>query len=145
MVNQRKAVLYALGAVGLWSTVATAFKIALVHVNPLQLLVFSSFVSLLVFLIILTLQGRIRELAACSWKEYLKSAGLGFLNPFLYYLVLFEAYSRLLGQEALVLNYTWPIVLVLLSVLILRKRINFKIVAALALSIPSSSSLYLVK
>ncbi len=134
MVSQRKAVLYALGAVGLWSTIATAFKIALKHVSPLQLLVFSSFVSFLFFFIIIILRGRIRELTSCSWKEYLKSAGLGFLNPFLYYLVLFEAYSRLLGQEALVLNYTWPIVLVLLSVLILRKRINLKIVAALVLS-----------
>ena len=134
MVNQRKAVLYALGAVGLWSTIATAFKIALTHVSPLQLLAFSSFVSFLFFFVIITLRGRIGELAACSMKEYLKSAGLGFLNPFLYYLVLFEAYSRLLGQEALVLNYTWPIVLVLLSVLILRKRINLKTVAALVLS-----------
>ena len=34
----------------------------------------------------------------------------GFLNPFLYYIILFKAYSLLPAQEALSLNYTWPLV-----------------------------------
>lgn len=119
VTDQKKAVLHALGAVALWSTVATAFKIALRHVSPLQLLCYSSLVSLLTLLAILTAQRRLRTLFTCSPTEYAWSAGAGLLNPFLYYMVLFQAYSRLLGQEALVLNYTWPIVLVLLSVVFL--------------------------
>jgi len=54
----------------------------------------------------------------------LKSALFGFLNPYLYYLVLFKAYSLLKAQIAQPLNYTWPIVLSLLSVPLLKKKIK---------------------
>ena len=64
----------------------------------------------------------------------MKSAFLGFLNPFLYYTLLFTAYARLLGQEALALNYTWPIVLVLLSVPVLKTKLRPMSVAALCIS-----------
>jgi drug/metabolite transporter (DMT)-like permease len=59
---------------------------------------------------------------------------LGFLNPFLYYVVLFKAYSILPAQEALSLNYTWPIMLVLLSIPLLKQRIGFKSILALIVS-----------
>ncbi len=35
MTSDRRAILYGLGAVGLWSTVATAFKVALGYMSPL--------------------------------------------------------------------------------------------------------------
>lgn len=47
---------------------------------------------------------------------------LGLINPFLYYLVLFSAYDRLPAQEAQALNYTWPLMLVLLSIPLLGRR-----------------------
>ena len=47
------------------------------------------------------------------------------LNPFLYYLVLFRAYDLLPAQEAQPLNYTWPIVLVLLSAIMLHQRLRW--------------------
>ena len=134
MTEQKKAVLYAVGAVGLWSTVATAFKIALRYVSPLHLLLLSSFVSFAAYFLILLVTGKLPGLFKSSRREIARSAGFGFLNPFLYYLVLFQAYSRLLGQEALVLNYTWPIVLVLLSVFLLKQRISLPGMAALLLS-----------
>ena len=134
MDRERKAVVYAVSAVLFWSTVATAFKIALKHVTLFQLLTFSSLVSFLLLTCILLIKGKFLLLFSFRAKDYAKSACLGFLNPFLYYLVLFLAYSRLLGQQALVLNYTWPITLVLLSALIQRKRIGVKTLAALGLS-----------
>lgn len=53
----------------------------------------------------------------------MRSLLLGTLNPFLYYLVLFEAYDRLPAQEAQPLNYTWAITLALLSVPLLKQKI----------------------
>ncbi len=55
------------------------------------------------------------------------------LNPFLYYLVLFEAYNRLRAQEAQVLNYTWAIVLPVMSVFILKQGMKFKDLGGLLL------------
>ena len=64
----------------------------------------------------------------------MRSALLGFLNPFLYYLVVFKAYSLLPAQEALTLNFIWPIVLVLFSIIILRQRITWKTLIAMIIS-----------
>lgn len=59
---------------------------------------------------------------------------LGFLNPFLYYVVLFKAYSLLPAQEAQPLNYTWSIVLVLLSIPLLKQKIRFASILAIFIS-----------
>ncbi len=69
-----------------------------------------------------------------SPKMLLRSAILGFLNPFLYYTILFKAYSLLPAQTALSLNYTWAIVVVLLSIPLLKQRVRFMDIAGLLLS-----------
>ncbi len=113
---------------------ATAFKITLRYLTTIELLVFSSFFSLLFLLIILLIQGKMSDLWSASVSDYARSAVLGLFNPYLYYVVLLAAYSRLLGQEALVLNYVWPIVLVLLSAVFLRQPLTPKTLLALLLS-----------
>ncbi|NJE60714.1 DMT family transporter [Thermococcus sp. 21S7] len=106
---------HAIGAVLLWSTVASAFKLSLRYMSPLQLLVYASLTSLILFGILYA-----REFA--PRRENLRSAYLGLINPLLYYIVLFSAYDRLPAQEAQALNYTWPLMLVLLSIPLLGKR-----------------------
>ena len=80
------------------------------------MLLYAALVSTAVLFVVAAWQRKLRQALSCSPKQYLRSAALGFLNPFLYYLVLFEAYDRLPAQEAQPLNYTWPIVVVILSV-----------------------------
>lgn len=125
MRKQSQAYIFALLAVLFWSTVATAFKIGLNSLSYSELLLFSSFFSLVVLLIILLLQGKFGGLKTQSRKEIIFSAMLGLMNPFLYYLILFKAYELLPAQEALTLNYTWAIVVVLLSIPLLRQRVRF--------------------
>ncbi len=60
-----------------------------------------------------------------DYKGLMFSIALGFLNPFLYYLILFKAYSILPAQEAISLNYTWGIIVVLLSIIFLKQKIHF--------------------
>ncbi|MEM5786983.1 MAG: DMT family transporter [Syntrophobacteraceae bacterium] len=133
MDNQKKAYLYALTAVFLWSTVASAFKLTLRHLDNVELLVFSNFFSLAILLVILTARGECGQLFRCSRGEYLRSLLLGLLNPFLYYLILFRAYELLPAQEAQPLNYTWAITLSLLSVPLLGQRIGAGDLAGLLL------------
>jgi drug/metabolite transporter (DMT)-like permease len=61
------------------------------------------------------------------------SAFLGFLNPFLYYIVLLKAYSVLPAQLAQPLNYLWPVMLVILSVPLLKQKLETKTIPALVL------------
>lgn len=134
MEKQRLSYIYAVTAVLFWSTVASAFKVSLRHLDFLELLFFSSIASTLILFLILLYQNKLHLLRQYSIKDYLHSLVLGFLNPFLYYVVLFKAYSLLPAQEAQPLNYTWSIVLTLLSVPLLKQRIRFLSIVAIFIS-----------
>jgi len=122
--NQKKAYLYALSTVLLWSTVSTAFKISLKSVDFIQLLFFGVLVSIVIMIGIALFQGQIKILFSPQKKDLLKSAANGFLNPFLYYIMLLKAYSVLPAQIAQPLNYLWPVMLVLLSVPLLGQKLT---------------------
>lgn len=122
--NDQRAVLFGLGAVLLWSTVATAFKLSLQYLTPVQLLAWSSVVSLLTLGVLLAATGRLGEVLRGTRRDYLRSLALGLVNPLCYYLVLFEAYDRLPAQEAQPLNYTWAFTLALLAVPLLGHRLT---------------------
>ncbi len=134
MERQKQAYLYAIVAVLFWSTVASAFKVSLRHLDFLQLLFFSSLTSLVVLFLILLFQNKLGLLRRYSARDYLHSLILGFLNPFVYYVVLFKAYSLLPAQEAQPLNYTWSIVLVILSIPLLKQKIGLKNIVAILIS-----------
>ncbi len=134
MTRQGQALLFALAAVLLWSTVATAFKLSLRHLSPLVLLLWASGVSAATLVTLLAARRRLEALLAFSRRDWLRSALYGLLNPAAYYAVLFEAYRRLPAQEAQPLNYTWAITLSLLSVPLLGQRLTLRALAALLIS-----------
>ncbi len=131
---RRRALLFGLSAVLLWSTVATAFKLSLQIFSPIELLLYSSFFSTLVIGAILCYQRKLHLVFQCSRREYLLSVFLGFLSPFLYYLILFKAYDLLPAQQAQPINYTWAITLSLLSVPLLKQKIGWQQWLALVIS-----------
>ena len=134
MERQKQAYAYAIITVLFWSTIASAFKVSLRYMDFLQLLFFSSFVSILVFFLILLGQNKLVLLKTYSKNDYLRSALLGILNPFIYYVVLLKAYSLLRAQEAQPLNYTWQIMLVLLSIPLLKQKIKLLSILAIFIS-----------
>ncbi len=134
MKRQTKAYLYGLATVLLWSTVASAFKLSLRHMQPLQLLLYASATSLAALLAILAAQGRLGLLRSMTRRQWLASAGYGPMNPFLYYVILFQAYDLLPAQEAQPLNYTWAVTLALLSIPLLGQKIGLKDLAAILVS-----------
>ena len=138
MEKQTRAYLYAAVAVLFWSTSASAFKICLsserLNVPVLPLLFGASLVASAALFIHLLLSGKVALLKALSMADLARSAFLGFLSPFLYYTVLFKAYSVLPAQEAQPLNFVWPLTLVLLSVPILKHKIKRRDILAILIS-----------
>jgi drug/metabolite transporter (DMT)-like permease len=122
--QSRVAYVYAAAAVAFWATSATAFKLSFRHVGQLPLLLFASVASTGVFLTYLAVTGKWQQLRTFTGRDFLWSAGLGLLNPFLYYLILFQAYSLLPAQEAQPINFVWPLTLVLLSIPLLGQRLR---------------------
>lgn len=134
MKNQQKAYSFALITVLLWSTMSTAFKLSLSYLPYDQLLFRSVWFALISVGIWLLISGKTKLLLNISKKDLFRSAILGFLNPFAYYLILFKAYELLQAQEAGVLNYTWPVVLVILSAVFLHQKIGWLSFGAILLS-----------
>jgi len=134
MTRNSKSILLALMAVLLWSTIGSAFKLTLNYLNYTQILLFSSFIAVVYLAILLAVTGKINLLRKVTFRSIRMSAIMGFLNPFAYYLILLKAYSVLKAQEAVVLNYTWPMILVLLSAIFLKTRITWINVASLLIS-----------
>jgi drug/metabolite transporter (DMT)-like permease len=122
--KQTGAYVAGLCAVLAWSTVATAFKISLAHLTPAQLLLWANLASLAALLSVLSIQGRLREVRIALGMHWRRSLLLGAINPFAYYLVLFQAYALLPAQEAQAINYTWALTLSLLSVPVLKQRLR---------------------
>lgn len=117
-----------------WGGAATAFKSALQQITPLQLLCIGSLISLLILTLLLGLTGKFAQLKQLSPAQWLYLASLGAVNPFLYYMILFQAYDLLPGQVAMSLNYLWPVMLALLSVPILKHQLRLPGLISICLS-----------
>ena len=138
MEKQKRAYFCAFLAVLFWSTSASAFKICLsperLNVPVLPLLFGASLVASAALFVHLLLSGKAALLKTLSMTDLARSAFLGFLSPFLYYTILFKAYSVLPAQEAQPLNFVWPLTLVLLSVPILKHKIKRRDILAILIS-----------
>lgn len=110
------AVWIGLTAVLLWSTVATAFKLALAQLSVLQLLWLACLTSCCCLFSLLMWQRRVSELVRSLRRYWPRHLVLALINPTCYYLVLFGAYARLPAQLAQPINYSWAIMLSLLAV-----------------------------
>jgi len=136
--NQRKAYLFATLSILAWSSISTAFKLSLQGLSPIGLLWIASFTAslflgtscLVAYRLPQTFSSALKALGQNARKSLLPAV----LNPFLYYLILFEAYSRLRAQEAQALNYTWAIVLAMFGIWLLKEKFRLLDLLALLLS-----------
>ena len=130
MKSSNLAYVYGMAAVFLWSTVATAFKIALSYYTPLQLVFVAVLTSIIALTGILAWQKKLSLLKQQFLRRPMFYLVTGLINPFLYYVVLFKAYSLLPAQQALSLNYTWAVLLPLLAAPLLKQHLRKSDIAA---------------
>ncbi len=123
MNNNTKAVVLGGVAVASWATVATAFKIALMHLSVFNMLLVATVTAMLVYACMMTIEGKWKTLTSMPRDVVVKTALLGIVNPVAYYLVLFRAYDLLPAQMAQPLNYAWPIFLLVLLAVFNHERI----------------------
>ena len=135
MKKSSQAYIYAALSVFLWGTIPTAFKLALSELSIVTMLGITTFVSMGVLFVIMSLTGKLPLLKETTRKDLLWSALLGLITPVGYYLILLTAYSRLPGQVAQPINMIWPIILVFFSIPLLGHRIPARSFVALAISL----------
>ena len=118
----KKNYIYALLTVSIWSTMAAVAKMILFDIPNLETLSISSIFAFVFLLIINIKNGLIRELKQYSVKDYVIMAGLGFLGLFMYSALYYYGLTQLSSQEACIINYLWPIMLVIFSCIILKEK-----------------------
>ena len=131
MTRDRKALLLGLTAVLLWSTVATAFKLALRELDVFQLVAYAVLISAVALLVLVVIQGKLALLKDYARNHLSFYLALALLNPLLYYLVLLRAYDLLPAQQAQPINYTWAITLALLAVPLLGQKLSGRDIMAI--------------
>ncbi|SHF44941.1 Permease of the drug/metabolite transporter (DMT) superfamily [Vibrio gazogenes DSM 21264] len=124
LINEKQALLFGLTAVLLWSTVATAFKLTLAQLTPIQMLAVACVVSVISLLMICAYQrqlGQILPTFAANPKYFIIS---GLINPLCYYLILFQAYRLLPASQAQSINYSWAMTLTIMAAIFLKQTIR---------------------
>jgi drug/metabolite transporter (DMT)-like permease len=134
MDRTKSSYIYAGLAIFFWSTIPTAFKLSLGELEILPMLTIASLTSAVVLLSVVIAEKKTALIFRASGRQLIYSAVLGFINPFLYYLILLKAYQLLPAQVAQPLNMIWPIILVFLSVPMLKQKIAKKSFIALFIS-----------
>ena len=128
MTNQNKAFLYAGLTVLMWSTIATALKLALASLAPIPLILVAMGTALLILGFLLLHRGGsggwadLRGLTRGERLNILIQGGI----LFCYYNLLLRAFGGLPAQVAQPINSTWALVLALLSAWALRQRLSLR-------------------
>jgi len=120
------AVACTLACVALWALIPVVAKTGQRGLDNHQFLFWSSLVSFLAFAVTAGLGGKLPRLARYRARDWAVMAGLGLLGTYVYYILLYFGYARSRGLEVLVLQYSWPLLIIVLSAPILRERITVR-------------------
>ena len=126
MSNQLKGTLYVFLCIALWALIPVVAKLGQSKLDNHQFLFWSSLVSFLIIGASVIFTGKSSVIKQYTLTEWMNYIFLGLLGTYIYYLFLYLGYSKAAGMEVLVIQYTWPILIVLLSVFILKERLNIK-------------------
>ena len=121
----KKNYTFALITILIWASMATMVKVLLADIPNLQALAVSGVFAFLFLLVINVKTGKWKELKQYRAKDYGSMVGLGFLGLFLYSALYYYGIGQLGAQEACILNYLWPMMLVLFSIIILKEKLTF--------------------
>ena len=130
----RKSYLYASITVLIWATLATVVKIILYDIPNFEALTISSVFAFVFLLIMNIINGSVKELKHYRLKDYLMMSGLGFLGLFLYSALYYYGISALSSQEACILNYLWPLMIVVFACILLKEKLTARKLIAMGMS-----------
>lgn len=130
----KKNYIYAVSTVCIWGTNAAVIKSLLQDIPNFQAQTISSVFAFVFLLAFNVLNGSVKQMKNYKVSDYFLMAVLGFVGLFLYYSLYYYGITQLTSQEACILNYLWPMMLVIFSCLILKEKVTAKKIIAMVLS-----------
>lgn len=132
--GEKKQIVYAVLTVFLWATMAPAVKLMQDSVPTTEVLFLAGVFSVVFLLGRLVANGKVREYRTFGAQNYKVVLGLGFLGFFVYEFLYYFGIAQLTASTACILNYLWPVMLVLFSCLILKEPFTTRKVIAMVAS-----------
>ena len=132
--GEKKQIVYAVLTVFLWATMAPAVKLMQDSVPTTEVLFLAGVFSVVFLLGRLIANGKVREYRTFGARNYKVVLGLGFLGFFVYEFLYYYGIDQLTASTACILNYLWPVMLVLFSCLILKEPFTTRKVLAMVAS-----------
>lgn len=129
-----KAYLFAFGSIFLWASTAAVIKLLLTGLDSLQILFYASLFAFPFLFLVAFFQKRLGQIREYKTNDYVWFAGMGFVGVFVYYLGLYLALSFLSAQEAFIINYLWPVFIVIFAIPLLKESMTFRKTLAILLS-----------
>lgn len=127
-----KSIFYVLSCVFLWALIPVVSKLGQNGLDNHQFLFWSSLSSLLFFAGIGLYKKNLKNLTKTSKAKWFQAICLGFLGTYLYYVLLYLGYANAPGMEVLIVQYSWPVLIVLLSIILLKEKLTLpKIISIL--------------
>lgn len=129
-----KNVLYSLGAVLIWSTLAPVAKMLLNGIPNFEVLSICAFIASAFLLVFNVANGSVKKMNQYKAVDYLKMSGLGFIGMFLSNALYYYGIATMTSQEACILNYLWPITTLIFACIVLREKLTVMKVIAIVCS-----------
>ena len=120
----KKQFVFCMAAVLIWSTNATLAKFLMRTMPGFETIGLSALFAFLAMLVINAFTGKLKELKRYTRRQMAQMVALGVIGPFLNAAFYYNGLRRLTAQEACIVNYLWPIMLVLFSMLLLREKMT---------------------
>ncbi len=133
MNGRVKGTIYVLICVTLWALIPVVAKMGQTTLDNHQFLFWSSLVSFAVLGLAVIFTGNLNKFGEYGFKDWSYLSVLGLLGTYIYYLFLYLGYSKATGMEVLVIQYTWPILIVIFSIFILKERLSLIKITAVTL------------
>lgn len=133
MTGKTRGTLFVLLCVTLWALIPVVARLGQTSLDNHQFLFWSSLVSFLVLGINAALSGKLQEVSGYSLADLVFIIILGLLGTYIYYLFLYLGYARAKGLEVLVVQYSWPVLIVGLSIWLLNEKLTLRKTIALIL------------
>lgn len=125
MNKKQSSYIYVLFAVLLWASTPAVGKLLVQDITNIQLMFYSFMFSIGTLFFIVLVQGKLSLLKTYSPKDYLRMAVMGVLGCYLYSIFFFGALMYAPAQEVFIVNYLWPVMVVVFASFTLGERFHF--------------------
>ncbi|QEM69680.1 EamA family transporter [Geobacter sp. FeAm09] len=133
MTESTKGTIYALLSVGLFATLGTGFKVAVTHLGSFSVVVWMGIWATLALLAWLAWERRLGLMAAEFRRRPLFFVLAGVIGLGVQQLLCLKTYEYIPASQAVILHYTYPLVMLFLSWLLFRERSGWRAVLCVML------------